>query len=178
MVCDTCCLPVFSVRSCGLWPGPVDHSGGSSLSQIWLLCQPMPNWYQDHPHALITRSRNPGHTSGGSLHLTFTVIQIKHKLHLLYIQGIKLTSEPSALKWSNACFLISPLIEPSNLYTNCKFRNVYQKSVDSISSFMVSWNEIPGVLLWGISVYVCRVCLKGLWEQCVATWKRNCRLLR
>ena len=38
------------------------------------------------------------------------------------IQGEELTSDPSALKWSNACFLISPLMEPSNRYTNIQIQ--------------------------------------------------------
>lgn len=52
-------LPVFSVRSCELWPELADHSGGSSPSQRWLLCQRMPGWYRDHPLVLIAESRSP-----------------------------------------------------------------------------------------------------------------------
>lgn len=37
---------------------------------------------------------------------------------------IEFTSEPSALKWSKACFLISPLIEPSSLYKMYKIFNL------------------------------------------------------
>ena len=46
-------------------------------------------------------------------------------LQAIHIKGFALskkehTSEPSALKWSKACFLKSPLIEPSSLYNNDK----------------------------------------------------------
>jgi len=37
-----------------------------------------------------------------------------HLLHLLILESVKLTCEYSALKWSMACFLSSPCIEPSS----------------------------------------------------------------
>lgn len=61
------------------------------------------------------------------------------------------TSDPSALKWSNACFLISPLMEPSNLCKTTHFSAWCTKhfhrlwivvgTQTSDKSTLVTWNK-------------------------------------
>lgn len=92
------------------------------------------------PPARVDNKKQKSWAHKGRFTICYSPGLLKWSINCVYcIQGIELTSEPSALKWSNACFLISPLMEPSNLYKNLqffKFRNLWLKCVDGISSFL------------------------------------------
>lgn len=67
------------------------------------------------------------------------------------------TSEPSALKWSNACFLISPFIEPSS---RCKHKRFHKSHWATNTAVTSKWPAVSE------------------WASRAITWNKNCRYFR
>jgi len=102
---------------------PVGHFVGSSLSQIWslyLLWLGLPPVLQ---HVLITGSKNP------TRHGAKTICN-NEGFH---------TWDPSALKWSRACFRSSPLMEPSSRW---KLKCLSCKYSARMSNIMTIWEKM------------------------------------
>ena len=103
---------------------PVGRFVGSSLSQRWLLCLLWPGLPPVLQHVSITGSKNPIRRSSAMICNNKSVVH---------------TWDPSALKWSRACFRISPLMEPSRRW---KLKCLSCRYSARISNIMTIWEKM------------------------------------